>query len=103
MNTYILYSRHSVLCGEELVLERLQTHAEHCLSEEGRENMRDVILTAAVFLSSVRSHSSSDLTTFLPLDVNIGDGAKTKLQVFVPTQGELTIRQENILELHFEL
>ena len=60
--------------------------------------MRDVLLSAAVLIVSVRSDPSSDLTTFLPLDVNIGDGAQSKLQMFVPTQGELTIRQENILE-----
>ena len=55
----------------------------------------------ATLILSVRSSSDrSDLTNFVPLSVNIGDGPGSKLQVLVPTKGELSIRGPEELYEH---
>ena len=68
-----------------------------------QNNMRNVGLGILIplSLSSVRPDQTSQLTKFIPLNVNIGDGAQSSpLQVQIPTKGELSIRSPEELYRH---
>ena len=60
--------------------------------------MRDVLLALQAIVSV--TSGGSEIAKFVPLDVSLGDGAQAKLQVFVPTKGELSISNAEDLYEH---